>query len=351
MQPRVFILDKPVGMTSYDVIRQLKQTVPYLKSRKAKVGHLGTLDPFASGLLLVAVGGASKLNDYIHRYFSKTYLAEGIIGIGSASGDPTHPISVVEEDLSLLERLSATPLPTLQEKLQQNFVNTEYLQTPPAYSACKHQGKPLYEWAREGVTISKNAVPRTIYMLNLLEISALSCGQISPYLQADASTLNKISNIRPVRLLIRTCVSSGTYIRTLFEDIAKSLGTVGVLLNLRREAIGHLHLGMTRDITLEQYSPNEIFPLPNIVVNSKQIYRFLNGNSIPVENKNREGAADNEDNEKVYPLHGPERPQGLYWVMTAGGGGSVSRSSGGAAELGLARLEQNNYKPLIIWNF
>ena len=191
----VFLVDKPVGPTSFRIVQQVRRALGI-----KKVGHTGTLDPFASGLLLLCAGRpATRL---IPRLMpgDKLYEAELKLGVETDTLDC--------EGRVLAER----PVPTLDmlmvERCLQRF-RGEQMQAPPAFSAVKHEGKPLYEYARQGVTIEKPARP--------VLISELTCTQLGE------ETMG-----------IRVRCSKGTYIRTLAADIGRELGCGAHLTALRR---------------------------------------------------------------------------------------------------------------------
>jgi tRNA pseudouridine55 synthase len=208
-QPLVFNAFKPARITSFDVVRHFKKNLP---KGYGKIGHFGTLDPFASGVLMIGVNGAAKLNDFIHEFLPKTYLAIGKLGVETATGDLTvAPAQVDNSDYA------KTQIAKFDKIFIQNFLRTKFLgdywQAPHQYSAAKHEGRPLHEWARAGVKIEKEKKLRTIYSLDVVKYHY-------PY------------------LILRVQVSSGTYIRTLFQDAAHELGTIGSLVSLVREAVG-----------------------------------------------------------------------------------------------------------------
>jgi tRNA pseudouridine55 synthase len=254
--PKVIPIYKPPGPSSFQMVAKLKRV---LKGKVKKVGHFGSLDPFAEGLMLIGVSGAAKLNQYVQQTLSKTYVAKGLLGIKTASGDTegevleenSHPIS-----LDITE---------LKELLETKYVG-EYLQSPPAFSAAKHQGKPLYKWALEGKKVEKEQVVRTIYNLEILDYDY-------PYLTFKAE------------------VSSGTYIRSLFEDMAKDLGTIGHLVELKRTKIGpHEITGLPthgeiieEEVALKEMSLNQALPLCEIKLSEEAVKRFSNGNDITPE--------------------------------------------------------------------
>lgn len=198
-------------MTSYDVIRHYKKNLP---QNFGKIGHFGTLDPFACGVLLIGIGGAARLNDLIHEYLPKTYLAIGKLGVETATGDMTSPITQSDSSAYLKQEIGSFSKEFIQEQLRQKFLG-EYMQAPHQYSAAKFMGKKMHEWARKGVEIKKEEVRRFVYSIEVVKYSF-------PYLS------------------VRVKVSSGTYVRTLFSDMSNYLGTIGCLVSLVRESVGHL---------------------------------------------------------------------------------------------------------------
>lgn len=223
------LIHKPEGMSSFGVVERLQKvllerenaaraSLPGAKpaSRRRdlpKMGHGGTLDPFATGLLVVCVGKAVKLARY---FLGSTKAYEGIIRFGETTipGDPTAPISetssVVPQSREEIQKV-ATML-TLQP----------YLQTPPMHSAKKKDGKPLYELAREGIEVEREAKECLLFSFEILGYERGADGKVRA----------------PFRL---TC-SSGTYVRTLAQDLARILGSVALLETLHRTASGNLNV-------------------------------------------------------------------------------------------------------------
>ena len=251
--PRPFIINinKPAGITSYDVIRKWK---PLLK-KFGKVGHFGTLDPFADGVLMIGVGGAQRLNDYIHDCLPKTYLAKGRLGIETDTGDPAGEIIQKDESEYLKTVMSQFEIEFIQKKLASKYIG-EYWQSPHKFSAAKFQGKPLHQWAREGVEIKKEQVRREVYELEVVKYEF-------------------------PELWIRYKVSSGTYIRTLFRDCAIELGTIGMLDGLTREEVGgsNLHNAVNFEPSpeAERMEIDHVLPFGNIFLNEKRSKLFANG--------------------------------------------------------------------------
>jgi len=197
--PSGFLLvDKPVGPTSHDIVDAARRAL-----RTRKIGHAGTLDPFASGLLILAVG---KMTKEISKFvgLDKAYEATLRLGASSDTMDRTGVI-VEQKDCAPVARETF-------EKALEGF-RGGIDQVPPMYSAKKVGGKKLYELAREGKEIERQPVRVTIHELELVD-----------YAWPSAK--------------IRTRVSSGTYIRALADDIGKTLGCGAYLEELRRTAVG-----------------------------------------------------------------------------------------------------------------
>lgn len=204
----VLLLDKPVGFSSNDALIKAKRV---LNAKKA--GHTGTLDPFATGLLPLCFGEATKFaQDLLEA--DKTYETVVHLGQRTDTGDTegevveTLPVDVTREQIEAVLARFRGPI----------------LQVPPMYSALKRDGKPLYEYARAGITLERDARPVTIHALAFLAYEA------------------------PFLTLSVTC-SKGTYIRVLGEDIGAALGCGAHLNALRRTRVGAL--GMDGVVTLE----------------------------------------------------------------------------------------------------
>ena len=259
MQSKPFIINiyKPKDITSYDVIRKWK---PILK-KFGKVGHFGTLDPFAEGVLMLGVAGAQKLNDYIHDCFPKTYLAHGILGIETETGDLTSEISQRDSSDYLNDNIAKFDKKFIEKSLKEKFLGV-YWQAPHKYSAAKFEGKPLHEWARAGVDIVKEKTKREILSIEVVKYEFPS-------------------------IWIRYTVSSGTYVRTLFSDCANELGTIGVLENLIREKVGGCTIENALDLNpVEDFKALEIedvLKFPTIIFNQKESQLYSNGVKLKKE--------------------------------------------------------------------
>jgi tRNA pseudouridine55 synthase len=192
----ILVIDKPPGMSSARVVSIVKRL---LKVKKA--GHAGTLDPFATGVLILCINQATRLA----RFWldsAKTYQAELCLGIETDTQDPTGTVISTYEAVDV-------PEDTLRAVMD-SFVGTRN-QAPPVYSALKHQGVPLYKLARKGEPFQKPARQIQIYRLEIQEIAL-------PLVRFEVNC------------------SAGTYVRTLCADIGKILGCGGHLKNLRRTA-------------------------------------------------------------------------------------------------------------------
>ena len=201
----VFLVDKPAGPSSFAMIRKVRKLL-----EMKKVGHAGTLDPFASGLLIVCAGRpATRLISSLMEG-DKEYIATLRLGAETTTQDPEGEI------------ITSTPVGCLLRDDVESVLSTfvgEQLQTPPVYSALKHQGKPLYYYARRGIAIEKP--PRNISIRTL------------EWLDNRDTVEGAAAEIR-----LRVVCSKGTYIRTLGADIGRALGVGAYLSQLRRTRSG-----------------------------------------------------------------------------------------------------------------
>lgn len=210
----ILLVDKPAGWTSFDVCAKIRGQIraEYAAreekptKRQLRVGHGGTLDPFATGLLIILLGDATKKADQLLK-LDKEYLATIWLGKTSSTGDPEGEITAVSDRQPSLDEV---------KNCLNEFIG-EITQTPPAYSAIKINGQRAYKLAREGKSIDMPTRQVTIHELELVDYSY-------------------------PELKIRTQVSSGTYIRTLAEDIGAKLGTGAYCQELRRTKIGEYRL-------------------------------------------------------------------------------------------------------------
>ncbi|MDI1308220.1 MAG: tRNA pseudouridine(55) synthase TruB [Methylotenera sp.] len=205
----VLLLDKPIGFSSNQALQKAKWLY-----QAAKAGHTGTLDPLATGLLPLCFGEATKFAHYLTDA-DKTYVATMKLGETTNTGDAEGEVLERREVNVSREQFEAACL---------QFIG-EITQVPPMYSALKHEGKAMYEYARAGIEIERKSRQITIYQLAVNS------------LEQDVATITV------------TC-SKGTYIRTLAEDIGKVLNCGAHLIGLRRTATANYQIAQT--ITLEQ---------------------------------------------------------------------------------------------------
>ncbi len=238
----ILIIDKPAGITSHDVVAKVRKA---LKTKK--VGHTGTLDPLATGVLVVCVEKATKLVNYL-TCDEKTYEVEMKFGIKTDTGDITGKI--IDED----------PNYDIDISIIKNIINKfigKQKQIPPMYSAIKINGKKLYELAREGIEIEREAREIEIFDIRNIEWK------------------NEI-------LKYTVHCSKGTYIRSLCEDIAKELGTIGTMTNLRRIQSGEFQIKDA--IKIEDISEEKIISMEKLFdkeINVKNnLKELLNGMKI-----------------------------------------------------------------------
>ena len=250
----VLLLDKPVGWSSNDALIKAKRLLNAIKA-----GHTGTLDPFATGLLPLCFGEATKFSaDLLDA--DKTYQTVVHLGQRTNTGDTEGEV-IEHKDVNV-------SVEQIQQVLTQ--FRGDIMQVPPMYSALKRDGKALYEYAREGITLEREARPVTIHLLEFVSYEA-------PFL-----TLN-------VRC------SKGTYIRVLGEDIGTALGCGAHLNALRRTQVGHLVLENT--VTLDQLIAMEeaqrlellapvdalLSSFPEVLLNADLAKRFLQGQRISLD--------------------------------------------------------------------
>ncbi len=218
---------KPSGISSFDVVRKIMKLC-----NTRKVGHTGTLDPLASGVLPICVGKATKIVDYLMSE-TKTYRAQLKLGITTDTYDREGSI-ISEKNVDISEEAI---LRTFNQYIG------EIEQEPPMYSALKVNGKRLYELARQGIVIERNKRNITIFDITIEDISL------------------------PIITFIVTC-SKGTYIRSLCHDIGNALGTGGIMWNLERTQTGNFN----KENSIDFYSLNEEIISKNIL----QIEHSLN---------------------------------------------------------------------------
>jgi tRNA pseudouridine55 synthase len=221
----LLLLDKPYGFTSFSMVYRLKNLLrEFSGDKKVKVGHGGTLDPLATGLLLLATRKSTRYLTHCIG-LEKTYFCELRLGITTPSFDLETPIKIIGG----VENLSSEQITSVVS----NFVG-ESLQRPPIFSAVKLKGKPMYEHARKGREMEMAQKNIIIHSIHDIEIDL-------PYVRFRAEC------------------SKGTYIRSLVSDIGAILGTGAVLTNLRREKIGKWNINdAISEETMSLLSPHKV---------------------------------------------------------------------------------------------
>jgi tRNA pseudouridine55 synthase len=228
----VLLLDKPAGISSNQALQQVKRL--YMAE---KAGHTGSLDPFATGLLPICLGEATKFSHFLLEA-DKTYAATLQLGATSTTGDTEGEITPVSH--APVER-------SAMEATLRRFVG-KISQVPPMYSALKHQGKALYEYARAGVEIARQAREVIIHDIALTGWDGVQAG-------------------------IRVSCSKGTYIRTLAEDIGHALGCGAYLTQLRRLETGSF--GLDEAFTLDMLEPMSIEQRDSCLLSPDTLVRNL----------------------------------------------------------------------------
>lgn len=244
----IFNIYKPVGITSFDVVRKVRKL-----TGEKKVGHCGTLDPEASGVLPVCVGKATKSIEFIMDNY-KVYEAEIKLGVVTDTYD---------KEGAVLEQNAVNVLEEQVREAIDSFIG-EIEQVPPMYSALKHNGKKLYELARAGIEVEREARKINIYDINVLSIDM------------------------PIVKILVKC-SKGTYIRSLCYDIGRALGCGAMMWSLERHATG----SFTKDKSINIEALNEeniasfLLPLEDafkdftkVIVDDKFEKLLLNGVNV-----------------------------------------------------------------------
>jgi tRNA pseudouridine55 synthase len=218
------LVDKPAGMTSHDVVQRVRRV---LGTRAA--GHTGTLDPFATGLLVVLVGRATRLARFVEAQ-AKTYLATARLGIRTDTDDLTGAVlGTAEQGTGCAEALVLEALGGFAGEQQQR---------PPSYSAKHVDGERSYRLARRGVAVSAAPVTVTVHRIELVAY-------------------------REPELVFRATVSPGTYLRAIARDLGERLGCGAHLTALRREAIGPLRVEAA--VPLERLAPTDLLPAREVL--------------------------------------------------------------------------------------
>lgn len=255
----IIIINKPAGYTSHDIVYKIK------KQFKEKVGHTGTLDPMATGVLPILIGKATRCSKYLINH-DKIY--EVTLTLGKKTDTADVEGKILEEQEINDDCLNETKV----KEILRNFVGKQN-QIPPMYSAIKLNGKKLYEYARKGEKVEIQPREIEIYDIDLLNIEKQE---------------NSIE--------FKVHCSKGTYIRSLCEDIATKLGTIGYMSKLNRIQVGEFNIkdAITFEqlknvdetfkdnrcfITVEQLFKNK----PSINLNNKKLEQFLNGVKLKID--------------------------------------------------------------------
>ena len=258
----VFLLDKPQGMSSNDIMQKVKRIF-----QANKAGHTGALDPLATGMLPICLGEATKFSQFLLDA-DKRYLVTAKLGERTDTSDAEGQI-VETRDVNV-----KTPdILTALEQFRGNI-----LQVPTMFSALKYNGKPLYEYARQGITVEREARPITIFELNFIEYNA-------PYLTLEVHC------------------SKGTYIRTLVDDLGEVLGCGAHVTILRRTAVADYPTEKMLDWHALQSSAEQqdlalldalllpmdtaVAKLPALTLNENQTQGIGFGQRIKFDNPNR----------------------------------------------------------------
>lgn len=264
MKSGILIIDKPQGITSHDVVGIVRKT---LKTKK--VGHTGTLDPLATGVLIVCVEKATKLVNYLI-CDNKTYEAEMILGIKTDTSDITGKV---------IRKVEETSVDLCRAKEVINSFVGKQKQVPPMYSALKVNGQKLYELARKGIEIEREARDIEIYEISNIEIGSQKI-ELKNDNDSDANYSGEYINIK-----FKVSCSKGTYIRTLCEDIAEKLGTCGTMINLRRVQTGEFKI--EDSIKIENITEENIISMEKLfdkkVDVKNKLKEVLNGMSVCVD--------------------------------------------------------------------
>ena len=254
----IIVVNKEKGCTSHDLVSKVKKIV------KEKVGHTGTLDPLATGVLPLLIGKGTLCSKYLINH-NKEYIAVLKLGISTDTMDVEGKVLKEKEvDSNILEKSNV-------EKILSAFIGKQ-TQEPPIYSAIKVKGKKLYEYARKGESVEIPKREIEIYNIELLGI-------------------NKLEN----EIEFKVKCSKGTYIRSLCSDLAKKLGTIGYMKDLKRLKVGEFRIENSitiyekttkediekKIITIEKLFENK----EKIELDTKKLILFLNGVKLNYNNK------------------------------------------------------------------
>lgn len=213
MNDGILLIDKPAGMTSFGVVARVRRVLSQQVGKKVKVGHTGTLDPFATGLMIIVVGKECK-NAGSYSKLDKVYEATVRLGQTSTTGDPEGELTDVSDKIPTKAEVS---------DVLKKFTG-EITQRPPIYSAIKINGQRAYKLARDGKEVEIPLRQVTVHSLDLVDYTY-------------------------PEIKIRTHVSSGTYIRSLAEDIGSTLKVGAYCNQLRRTEINKWHIDQSKPLS------------------------------------------------------------------------------------------------------
>jgi len=260
----VLLIDKPLGITSHDVVNTIRR-----KLGTKRVGHAGTLDPLGTGLLVVAVGPATRFLQYLPL---EPKIYEGTMCFGKRTSTYDAEGEVISEG----------PVPSnLMEQLDQ--LKPRFLglieQIPPMHSAVKVAGKPLYKYARQGEEVDRTS--------RMIHVTSLDLTQISE-----------------TEVDYRLVCSGGTYVRTLADDLGQAIGCGAYLTRLRRTNVGRFSL--PQSVPLDQISVDgllelrdALLPMPLVQLNGRQTHDIREGRQVTISTEDLEAAMANASSEKA----------------------------------------------------
>ena len=245
-------IDKPAGMTSHDVVARIRRV-----ARQRRTGHAGTLDPAATGVLVVALGAATRLIEYVQEHTTKRYRAVVCLGATTTTDDAEGAV------------LATAPVPPLDAQALDGVLEQlrgPIMQVPPMYAALHHEGQRLYELARAGAVVARPARPVTIERLELLDWS-------------------------PPLLTLDVVCGKGTYIRALARDLGALLGCGAHLHALRRTAVGAFVIEEATPLAVFEHDPgllmSSLLPpdravadWPAITLSADEARRVRNGQAL-----------------------------------------------------------------------
>ena len=270
----VLVIDKPAGITSHDVVARARKIIG-----ERRVGHTGTLDPFATGVLVLLVGRATRIAQFLSGA-EKEY--EGVIRLGYATD--TGDVTGTRVQLQSHAKQSTPSLRKEEIEVAMTSLRGEIEQLPPMYSAKKIAGRKLYEHARRGEEVVREPVRVTIHQFELLTKDAR-------FASNDEGSLD---------FSVRVVCSAGTYIRSLAEDLGQKLGVGAHLVQLRRTRAGRFRVdsALTLERLAEAFSQNPVLDtlitphdalshLPAVDLDEDQLRTTLHGLDLPLKDNDQ----------------------------------------------------------------